>query len=62
MTVTDNEQAADVVVIGLGPGGAEVASRLAEVGLAVVGIERELVGGECPYGGCVLSKMIVRAA
>ncbi|MGH3793554.1 MAG: dihydrolipoyl dehydrogenase family protein [Pseudonocardiaceae bacterium] len=57
----DNEQTADVVVIGLGPGGEEVASRLAEAGLAVVGIERELVGGECPYWGCFPSKMIVRA-
>ncbi|MGQ0778718.1 MAG: dihydrolipoyl dehydrogenase family protein [Pseudonocardiales bacterium] len=60
--MADNEQAADVVVIGLGPGGEEVASRLAEAGLAVVGIERELVGGECPYWGCIPSKMIVRAA
>ncbi|HEX2297237.1 MAG TPA: NAD(P)/FAD-dependent oxidoreductase [Pseudonocardiaceae bacterium] len=58
----DNEQTADVVVIGLGPGGKEVATRLAEAGLAVVGIERELVGGECPYWGCIPSKMIVRAA
>jgi pyruvate/2-oxoglutarate dehydrogenase complex dihydrolipoamide dehydrogenase (E3) component len=60
--VADNQQAADVVVIGLGPGGEEVASRLAEAGLAVVGIERELVGGECPYWGCIPSKIIVRAS
>lgn len=62
--VTDIEQAVDVVVIGLGPGpgGEEVASRLADAGLTVLGIERELVGGECPYGGCVPSKMIVRGA
>jgi pyruvate/2-oxoglutarate dehydrogenase complex dihydrolipoamide dehydrogenase (E3) component len=59
---TGNQQSADVVVVGLGPGGEEVASRLAEAGLAVVGIERELVGGECPYWGCIPSKMIVRAA
>jgi len=52
----------DVVVIGLGPGGEEVAGRLAEAGLAVVGIEQHLVGGECPYYGCVPSKMMVRAA
>jgi pyruvate/2-oxoglutarate dehydrogenase complex dihydrolipoamide dehydrogenase (E3) component len=50
------------VVIGLGPGGEEVAGLLAEAGLAVVGIEKELVGGECPYWGCVPSKMMVRAA
>ncbi|HXY43085.1 MAG TPA: NAD(P)/FAD-dependent oxidoreductase [Acidimicrobiales bacterium] len=56
-----NRQRVDVVVIGLGPGGEEVASRLAEAGLAVVGIEKELVGGECPYWGCVPSKMMIRA-
>jgi pyruvate/2-oxoglutarate dehydrogenase complex dihydrolipoamide dehydrogenase (E3) component len=49
------------VVIGLGPGGEEVAGRLAESGLDVVGIEKELVGGECPYWGCIPSKMMIRA-
>jgi pyruvate/2-oxoglutarate dehydrogenase complex dihydrolipoamide dehydrogenase (E3) component len=53
---------ADVVVIGMGPGGEDVAGRLAEAGLAVIGIEKELVGGECPYWGCVPSKMMIRAA
>lgn len=53
---------ADVVVIGMGPGGEEVAGRLAERGLDVIGIESELVGGECPYWGCVPSKMMIRAA
>ncbi len=52
----------DVVVVGLGPGGEDVAGRLAESGLSVVGIERNLVGGECPYWGCVPSKMMIRAA
>ncbi|MGQ5263165.1 dihydrolipoyl dehydrogenase family protein [Micromonospora sp. ZYX-F-536] len=52
----------DVVVIGLGVGGEEVAGRLAEAGLSVVGIERDLVGGECPYWGCIPSKMMIRAA
>lgn len=52
----------DVVVIGLGPGGEEVAGRLADAGLAVVGVEAHLVGGECPYYGCVPSKMMVRAS
>ena len=51
----------DVVVLGMGPGGEEVAGRLAEAGLDVVGIEAELLGGECPYWACVPSKMIVRA-
>jgi pyruvate/2-oxoglutarate dehydrogenase complex dihydrolipoamide dehydrogenase (E3) component len=52
----------DVVVVGLGPGGEELAGRLAEAGLDVVGIDAELVGGECPYWGCVPSKMMIRAA
>jgi pyruvate/2-oxoglutarate dehydrogenase complex dihydrolipoamide dehydrogenase (E3) component len=52
----------DVVVIGMGPGGEDAAGSLAEAGLRVVGIERTLVGGECPYWGCVPSKMMIRAA
>ncbi|GAW49231.1 MULTISPECIES: dihydrolipoyl dehydrogenase family protein [unclassified Nocardioides] len=52
----------DVVVIGLGVGGEEVAGRLAAAGLSVVGVEAGLVGGECPYWGCVPTKMMVRAA
>lgn len=52
----------DVVVIGLGPGGEEAAGRLAEAGLEVVGVDHTLVGGECPYWGCVPSKMMIRAA
>ncbi|MDQ1486023.1 MAG: hypothetical protein QOJ62_1716 [Actinomycetota bacterium] len=52
----------DVVVIGMGPGGEEVAGRLAEAHLAVVGIDERLVGGECPYWGCIPSKMMIRAA
>ncbi|WHT17018.1 NAD(P)/FAD-dependent oxidoreductase [Crossiella sp. CA-258035] len=52
----------DVVVIGLGPGGEQVASQLAGAGLRVLGVERRLVGGECPYYGCIPTKMMVRAA
>jgi pyruvate/2-oxoglutarate dehydrogenase complex dihydrolipoamide dehydrogenase (E3) component len=51
----------DVVVVGLGPGGEFAAGTLADAGLDVVGIEAELVGGECPYWGCVPSKMMIRA-
>jgi len=52
----------DVVVIGMGPGGEDVAGALAQAGKSVVGIEAELVGGECPYWGCIPSKMMIRAA
>lgn len=44
---------AEVIVVGMGPGGEEVAGRLAEAGLDVLGIEAKLLGGECPYWGCV---------
>ena len=52
----------DIVVIGMGPGGDAAAGRLAEAGLEVTGVEARLVGGECPYWGCVPSKMMIRAA
>lgn len=66
MTASDTALAAerevDVIVVGMGPGGEAVAGELAAAGLSVVGIERGLVGGECPYYGCVPSKMMIRAA
>ncbi len=55
------EHEVDVVVIGMGPGGEYAAGELAAAGLAVAGVEDRLVGGECPYWGCVPSKMMIRA-
>jgi pyruvate/2-oxoglutarate dehydrogenase complex dihydrolipoamide dehydrogenase (E3) component len=52
---------ADVVVLGMGVGGELLAAELAGAGLDVVGIEARLVGGECPYWGCVPTKMMARA-
>jgi len=59
--MTYHEQDLDVVVIGMGPGGEHTAGTLAEAGLSVAGVEGRLVGGECPYWGCVPSKMMIRA-
>ncbi len=57
-----DEQTADAVVIGLGPGGEALAGDLAEAGLDVVGVEARLIGGECAYWGCVPTKMMLRGA
>jgi dihydrolipoamide dehydrogenase len=50
----------DVVVIGAGPAGETVAGRCAEGGLSVAIVERELIGGECSYWGCMPSKTLLR--
>jgi pyruvate/2-oxoglutarate dehydrogenase complex dihydrolipoamide dehydrogenase (E3) component len=60
--MTERDRDVDVVVIGMGPGGEWAANTLAETGLVVAGVEARLVGGECPYWGCVPSKMMIRAA
>ena len=63
MNSTDmHPSTADVIVVGLGVGGEAVAGQLADAGIDVIGIEAELVGGECPYWGCIPSKMMLRAA
>ncbi len=56
-----SEREYDVIVIGMGPGGEHVAAELARAGLSVAGVEDRLVGGECPYWGCIPSKMMIRA-
>ena len=52
----------DLVVIGTGPGGEALAGRAASAGLEVVAVEKHLVGGECPYYGCIPTKVMVRAS
>src|SRR5450830_1729142 len=50
----------DVVVIGAGPVGENVADRAGRRGLSVAVIESELVGGECSYWACMPSKALLR--
>jgi pyruvate/2-oxoglutarate dehydrogenase complex dihydrolipoamide dehydrogenase (E3) component len=50
----------DVIVIGAGPGGEVLAGRCGDNGLATAVVERELVGGECAFWGCMPSKGLLR--
>ncbi|MDA4109165.1 dihydrolipoyl dehydrogenase family protein [Mycolicibacterium holsaticum] len=50
----------DVIVLGAGPVGQNISARTRAAGLTVAVVERELVGGECSYWGCVPSKALLR--
>lgn len=52
----------DVVVIGAGPVGENVADRVVQGGLTAAIVERELVGGECSYWACMPTKALLRSA
>ena len=52
----------DVIVLGAGPVGENIADRAVRGGLTAVLVEHELVGGECSYWACMPSKALLRPA
>jgi pyruvate/2-oxoglutarate dehydrogenase complex dihydrolipoamide dehydrogenase (E3) component len=59
---TEDTRTYDVIVIGAGPVGENVADRTAAAGLSTVIVESELIGGECSYWACEPSKALLRPA
>ncbi|CAM5681401.1 NAD(P)/FAD-dependent oxidoreductase OS=Streptomyces alboniger OX=132473 GN=CP975_32140 PE=3 SV=1 [Streptomyces alboniger] len=59
--MTETESIAyDVVVLGAGPVGENVADRTRAAGLSTAVVESELIGGECSYWACMPSKALLR--
>ncbi|MYV66351.1 FAD-dependent oxidoreductase, partial [Streptomyces sp. SID2131] len=58
--VVEDEQVYDVVVLGAGPVGENVADRVRAAGLTAAIVESELIGGECSYWACMPSKALLR--
>jgi pyruvate/2-oxoglutarate dehydrogenase complex dihydrolipoamide dehydrogenase (E3) component len=50
----------DAIILGGGPAGEHCAARLRDRGMSVAIVERELLGGECSYWGCIPSKTLLR--
>jgi dihydrolipoamide dehydrogenase len=55
-------QTADLVILGAGSGGYACALRAAELGLTVVMVEKDKVGGTCLHRGCIPTKALLHAA
>src|SRR3712207_5094969 len=58
--VSSAERTYDVVVLGAGSTGENVADAVVRGGLSAVVVEAELVGGECSYWACMPSKTLLR--
>ena len=56
------EHTADLVILGGGSGGYACALRAAELGLSVVLVEKDKLGGTCLHRGCIPTKALLHAA
>ena len=55
-------ESCEVLVLGMGTCGEDAALRLARAGVDVIGVEGNLIGGECPYWACLPTKSMIRSA
>ena len=62
MTVAPSTTEFDLIVVGAGPVGENVADRAVQGGLSVAIVEAELVGGECSFWACMPTKALLRPA
>ena len=61
MPLIDRDAEYDVIVIGAGSTGENVAGRVSRGGLTCAIVENELVGGDCSYWACMPSKALLRS-
>src|SRR3954470_16071600 len=59
---SSGSRTADLVILGAGSGGYACALRAAELGLSVILVERDKVGGTCLHRGCIPTKALLHAA
>ncbi len=57
---SERELAADVIIIGGGPGGYTAATRAAQLGLKVIIVEKDKIGGICVNQGCIPTKVMTK--
>ncbi|HET7311329.1 MAG TPA: dihydrolipoyl dehydrogenase [Mycobacteriales bacterium] len=62
MADSSGSRTADLVILGAGSGGYACALRAAELGLSVILVERDKVGGTCLHRGCIPTKALLHAA